>query len=185
MLALLKLHHISLYRLKQPEKYIQAVLIKLLTFSPHFMHKMLHYLTQLRPADHLLKYLKPSGYNILRYFKSLTVHGTFSISSLSFAARWFKIFLFEAVCFSALASLLVYTSRYNFWLLLYYKLGLFHVHLIKLIRGFFWDVFFLIKHVFRFVNVRIRRKTFWELHNLIKALYIRVLIMNNTLEKLK
>lgn len=53
-----------------------------------------------------------------------------------------KIFLFEAVFFSALASLLVYTSRYNFWLLLYYELGFFYVHLIKLIRGFFWDVFF-------------------------------------------
>lgn len=37
MLALLKLHHISLYRLNQPEKYIQTVLLKLLTFPPHFL----------------------------------------------------------------------------------------------------------------------------------------------------
>lgn len=162
MLALLKLHHISLYRLKQPEKYIQAVLIKLLTFSPHFTHKMLHYLTQQRPAYHLLNELKPGGYQKLRYFRSLTVDGTFSISSLSSAARWYKNISFRGCVFLCLGfttgvhvsiQLLAFTSLY--------KLGHFHVHLIKLIRGFFWDVFFfLTKHEFRFVDVRIRRKTF-------------------------
>lgn len=153
--------HFSL-SFKPTGKVHSNCITKTFDFSPSlFTHKMLHYLTQQRPADHLLNELKSGGYHILRYFRSLTVDGTFSISSLSSAARCTKIFLFETVFFSALASLLVYTSRYNFWLLLYYKLGLFHVHLIKLVRGIFWDVFFfLIKHEFRFVNVRIRRKAF-------------------------
>lgn len=150
--------HFSL-SFKPTGKVHSNCITKTFDFSPSlFTHKMLHYLTQQRPADHLLNELKPGGYHILRYFRSLTVDGTFSISSRLDGT---KLFLFEAVCFSALASLLLYTSRYNFWLLLYYKLGHFHVHLIKLVRGIFWDVFFfLIKHEFRFVDVRIRRKAF-------------------------
>lgn len=94
--------HFSL-SFKPTGKVHSNCITKTFDFSPSlFTHKMLHYLTQQRPADHLLNELKPGEYHILRYFRSLTVDGTFLISSLSSAARWYKKYFFSRLCVSLL-----------------------------------------------------------------------------------